>query len=82
MLSEAHANGVGFFDKLVPACGPGFAAALRCVTRVIVYLSGACPDKYIFNSLRRSMGKEKRLPCVKEGGASVPDKIIDFVGHF
>ena len=62
MLSEARTIGAGFFDNLVPACGPGFAAFLRKCPRVIVYLSGACPDKYIFNSLRRRI-------CIRQQSA-------------
>jgi len=50
MLSEARTIGAGFFDKLVPACGPGFAAFLRKCSRVIVYLPRTCHGKYIFNS--------------------------------
>ena len=43
------------FDSLAPACGPDFAAALRCVTRVMEFLSRACRGKNIYDSLRRSM---------------------------
>ena len=45
------------FDKLGSALRRGFAAFLRKCSRVNVYLSGACPDKYILNSLRLSRGK-------------------------
>ena len=37
-----------FFRRfLAPACGPDFAAALRCVTRVSVFLPRTCHDKNI-----------------------------------
>ena len=64
MLSEAHANGVGFFDKLVPAYGPGFAAFLRKCPRVIVYLPRTCHGKYIFNSACGAVWAKKNASLV------------------
>ena len=39
------------FDNSGSALRRGFAAALRCVTRVIVFFPGACPGKNIYDSL-------------------------------
>ena len=74
------------FDSLAPACGPDFAAALRCVTRVNVYLSGACPDKYKFNSTYGAgcicLGGENRGCLPQRGFCRAPQvRRPDLPGH-
>ena len=65
------------FDKLGSALRRGFAAFLRKCSRVNVYLSGACPDKYIFdgsNRFARRTSGQIRTPDFRRAAEAFPIK--------